>query len=542
MKKHLYRHGTRFTHQSQAIPGSKQVPNTAGGYAYKISDWDLLKRFLILGTEGGTYYISERKLTADACAATIRCIKEDGKRVVSEILDISHKGRAANNDYAIFALAMCAGTGDKETRRAAFEALPKVCRIGTHLFHFAAFAEQFRGWGRGMRHAVSNWYNSKSPEALAYQLVKYQQRDGWSHRDLLRLSHARPVDETHNKLFSYAVSGITIPRDSVDKTYVPDDVPAIINGAERIKECKDAKEAAEMIVPYSLPRECVPTELLKESAIWDALLQDMPLTAMIRNLGNMSKVGLLVNGKWDVIEQVCNRLTDVEIVHKARVHPIQILAALVTYSSGKGFRGRGSWETVGDVIDALNKAFYLAFDNVEPSGKTICVGIDVSGSMHNEQIVGLSMLSCHQAAAVMSMATYRSEKRVGTMLFDTTCHDIGMSRDDRLDSLVRRISSIAGGGTDCALPMKWALQENFKGVVYDAFVIYTDSETWAGYGHPQQWLDEYRRKVNPDAVAVIVSMACNQFSVGDPEDAGVLQVVGFDTGTPNAISEFLKGF
>src|SRR5206468_7656002 len=52
----------RITPQSQPIPGSTQVPNSAGGYSWAVDDWTRFDRFLILGAEGGTYYIAERDL------------------------------------------------------------------------------------------------------------------------------------------------------------------------------------------------------------------------------------------------------------------------------------------------------------------------------------------------------------------------------------------------------------------------------------------------------------------------------------------------
>src|SRR5438445_12992 len=76
-----------------------------------------------------------------------------------------------------------------DTRSAALAALPRVCRTGTHLFRFAEDVKAFRGWGRGLRRAVGDWYAGKEPGELAYQLTKYQRRNGWSHRDLLRLTH-----------------------------------------------------------------------------------------------------------------------------------------------------------------------------------------------------------------------------------------------------------------------------------------------------------------------------------------------------------------
>ena len=103
---------TKVTPQSEPIPGSNQVPNSAGGHSFEVDIWTRLNRFLILGTEGGTYYIRQKELTEKNAKSIKKCIFEDGKRVVDTVLDISDTGRAVKNDPALFVLAMCAGLGD----------------------------------------------------------------------------------------------------------------------------------------------------------------------------------------------------------------------------------------------------------------------------------------------------------------------------------------------------------------------------------------------------------------------------------------------
>src|SRR5579859_1947774 len=140
---------TKQTPQSQPIPGSKQLPNSAGGYAFPVDDWKRLDRWLILGSQGGSYYAREQRLTVENADAVIRCIQADGLRTVRRIVEISDSGRAPKNDPAIMALALAITYGDPATRQAVAEALPRVCRIGTHLQHFADFVDSQRGWGRG---------------------------------------------------------------------------------------------------------------------------------------------------------------------------------------------------------------------------------------------------------------------------------------------------------------------------------------------------------------------------------------------------------
>ena len=149
---------TASTPQSQPIPGENQVKNNAGGYVYQADAWKVLDRFLILGTEGGTYYTSQEKLTKENAKNVLDLIAKDGQRVVARVVEISEGGRAPKNSPALFALALCISYGDAATKRAAATALPRVARIGTHLFEFVEYATHMRGWGRVLREAVSTWY------------------------------------------------------------------------------------------------------------------------------------------------------------------------------------------------------------------------------------------------------------------------------------------------------------------------------------------------------------------------------------------------
>jgi 60 kDa SS-A/Ro ribonucleoprotein len=122
---------------------------------------------------------------------------------VNRIVEISHSGRAPKSDPAIFALALVATHGSPQAKALAFQYLNKVCRIGTHLFHFAEYVNSLRGWGRGLRSAVGSWYVGREAGDLAYQAVKYQQRDRWSHRDLLRLAHPKAPTPEHEAVFRW---------------------------------------------------------------------------------------------------------------------------------------------------------------------------------------------------------------------------------------------------------------------------------------------------------------------------------------------------
>jgi 60 kDa SS-A/Ro ribonucleoprotein len=540
---------TKSTPQSEPIPGSNQVPNSAGGYTWELDDWARLDRFLILGSEGGTYYVGERKLTQDNAACVARCIAADGIRTIDRIVDISMTGRAPKNDPAIFSLAMAAKLGDEATRRHAYAALPKVCRIGTHLMHFAEYAQGFGGWGRGMRRAIGAWFNGRPASELAFQLAKYQSRDGWSNRDLLRLAHPRAASPSHDRLFAWAVKG-ELPDGAKD-----DPALELIVAMDELRKLDDVLAGAKLIREKKLPRECVPTEWLKFPEVWDALLAAMPMTAMIRNLATMTRVGLLTQSSH-ATNHVIGQLRDASRIKKARVHPIAVLAALTTYKSGHGARGverdgSRAWQPVAKIVDALDAAFYASFDAVEPSGKRMLLALDVSGSMGCGAVAGVPNLTPRVASAAMSLVTAATERDHAFIAFTAAAHGYGgqfgggesgittlsISPRQRLDDVVRAIDKLPMGGTDCALPMVWAQKHR---VDVDTFVIYTDNETWAGSVHPAQALRAYREARGIPAKLVVVGMTSTGFSIADPADAGMLDVVGFDTSTPPVIADFAR--
>jgi 60 kDa SS-A/Ro ribonucleoprotein len=535
---------TKTTPQNLPIPGSTQVPNSAGGFAWQLNDWDRFDRFLILGSEGGTFYAGERDLTVECAEVIRRCIAADGVKTVSRIVDISEAGRAPKNDPAIFSLAMAAKLGDELTRRAAYAALPKVCRIGTHLMHFAEYAQAFGGWGRGMRKAVGAWFNARPADELALQLAKYQSRDGWSNRDLLRLAHPRAASPSHDRLFAWAVKGEMPDGASDDKAL------ALIVAMDELKKIDDVTAAARIIREARLPRECVPTQFLKFPEIWEALLEAMPMTAMIRNLATMTRVGLLATGSA-ASQKVVAQLGDANRLKKARVHPIAVLAAMTTYKSGRGVRGQETWNPLGKIVDALDAAFYASFGVVEPAGKRMLLALDVSGSMASGAVGGVPNLTPRVASAAMALVTAATERDHTFVGFtaapggyggqfgggESGITPLAISPRQRLDDAVNEVARHPMGGTDCALPMIWAQKHRID---VDTFCVYTDNETWAGNVHPAQALRAYRDARGIPAKLVVVGMTSNGFSVADPNDAGMLDVVGFDTSCPPVIADFAR--
>ena len=533
----------------QREPASaEQRPNHAGGYSFVLDDRARLDRFLILGSEGGTYYVAPRALTIANARCVERCLAADGPGSVEQIARVSEHGRAAKNDAAIFALAIAAGHADASTRAAALAAIPRVCRISTHLFQFIDAVQHFRGWGRGLRRAVARWYVDKDPRALAYQVVKYRQRVGWSHRDVLRKAGGAigPHSLEHEALLRYIVDGLAgFDHDRVIRrgeqqvgygTLAREQLPALILAVDELERTHDPREAAALIREHRLTHEMVPGQLKGSPEVWAAMLEGMPMTAMIRNLGKLTEVGVLAPFSA-ATQHVVAQLGAADKLAKARIHPLAILTALRIYARGRGHRGKLSWTPVSAIVDALDQAFYACFETVEPAGKRTLLALDVSGSMGAGEIAGLPGISPAVGSAAMAMLTLAREPQVETIAFSTRIEPVKLQRKAALDQVVRQLAAIPMGGTDCAQPMLWALERKLP---VDTFVVYTDNETWHGQIHPHQALQRYRDQMGLAAKLIVVGMTATEFSIANPDDAGMLDVVGFDTAAPALMAAFSR--
>jgi len=517
-----------------------QVRNHAGGFVFALDAWKRLDRFLVLGVDGGTYYQSERALALENARCVVECLDLDGARTVATIVAVSTSGRAPKNDAAIFALALASAHADLATRRAALEALPLVCRTGTHLFQFATAVQSFRKWGRGLRRAVARWYLDAPIDRLVYQCLKYRQRDGFSHRDLLRLAHPTPKSDTQRSLFRWVSGdGLAAFGEPTTKGAIPsaDNLPESVIAFESLQHATTEEEVLRSITTHRFTHEMLPTEWKRSARVWDALLRDMPMTALLRSLAQLTTVGLLTKGSL-AAEFVVGRLTDATVLAKARVHPLAVLAARLVYAQGHGVRSSSTWTPVSEVVAALELAYERAFRSIVPSGRRFLLGLDVSGSMDCGVVGGVPSLTPRLASAAMAMATLRTEPACATLGFSHQLVQVPITAAHSLDEVVRRMRAIPMGGTDCALPMIHATTTKTP---VDVFVIYTDNETWFGNVHPYQALRRYREATGIPAKLAVVGLTATEFSIADPTDSGSMDFVGFDSAAPAVLSDFARG-
>ena len=232
-------------------------------------------------------------------------------------------------------------------------------------------------------------------------------------------------------------------------------------------------------------------------------------------------------------------------------HAIHALAALESYRAGQSRRALRDWEPEPARLAELEARFYAAIPAVVPTGARTLMAIDVSGSMEIGQVAGVPGLTPRLTTAALALVASATEKQHGFVAFTRAplgyggrfgggasgLTPVAIPAEARVEQIVYQLARMPFGGVDCALPMRWALEQH---LLVDLFVIYTDVETWVGEVSAAQALAAYRAATGIRAKLAVVGMLARRFQVADPNDPDMLDVVGFDLHTPLRLAQFAR--
>jgi 60 kDa SS-A/Ro ribonucleoprotein len=134
--------------------------------------------------------------------------------------------------------------------------------------------------------------------------------------------------------------------------------------------------------------------------------------------------------------------------------------------------------------------------------------------------------------------TARVEENWEIMGFGHDFVKLPITPKQRLDDVIKTMSHLPFGSTDCSLPMQYAQANKLK---VDVFHVYTDNETYHGRIHPHQALVQYRHQSSINAKLAVIAFSATEFSIADKSDAGMMDFVGFDSAAPNLLADFARG-
>lgn len=506
------------------IPGreSEMVMNDAGGFAFDDGPFGMLYRFVILGIDNGTFYVSPTTLSQRLMLAFKEYFREGSSEVpmdkrVERFMQLIHYGvkngmriRNVLSAYAIGTTMM-----PSEHRHIAYKPFNEIIRTGSDLLYFMSYVRSLgRGVGKGLRRAISRWYNSRDFEWVDYQMAKYTSRQGFHQRDVIRLAHPAPESDKLSAVFKYLVHGGEPP--SFSRFY----------HIKRLEKVHDLDELMSIVDKHNLSWEMIPTDPWHGiPEFWIEMLNRLPWLAFLRHLRRYVNMWTLMRDRTGLNKAIerLNRM-NVDAYH---VHPGRIFDA---YFALNAF-------AFTELTDALKGAFFRGFEKSDAKDISIGIGLDTSGSMffHHEfdkaiAIAGILEKAFGRVEPVFFKSNAYVPKLTMPMSKLAFFGPFNAYSKERLRSL-----GILVGNTNAAASVEHFTNNGSK---HDAIVILTDEQSWKGE-HLSVAFKEYQKKVNPDAKLIVVSFSPGGRTLTDPKEKDQVTVTGWTPDIVDLVSNFV---
>jgi 60 kDa SS-A/Ro ribonucleoprotein len=648
--------GPKTTKPTEVIPGreDEMTDNRGGGIGFKVSDDDLTTRYAILGTGSG-YYTTGKSNTTEMVNEILRMVQEgNGFNVLKVVSAVYKDGRAKSQTPVLTMLAILCRSEDLELRKASWLVVTEL-RTQSHLLEFIDLYKncgKTSGWGSLPKRMINTWITNKGARDLLYQAFKYLSRNGWTLRDVMRKSHIKPTSLSPDKqvvlkaIASYG--GKTVKEDTVDteeQSYrdlttaeafdravtfakglkesdhtIDDEIVSYIEAIGFLKGCTECNpelvdKIVELVYDHNMTFEFLPSWARSNKKVIRSLLLSKdgktvrtPMMALIRNLGiwtshrvfNKSDEGDSLDE--DLVNLVVQKLTNIEVIKRARIHMAALLIAYKQYKTGRGLKGKTTWVPIPQLVRALHDAAMVAGTNSVPFNGPTEFDIDASGSMTTPMGVLPCMNSAEAAACLVlpvfkTMKTdeakvflfssagckdkpkssrysyYSSYDRVGlypahfdkTMGFeaatkatqrsDWSTTDISLPIEERLSDFKKAFKRLAKSDqqkyTFARQINDQLVMNEIRSRMYDEndsllwlphnFVFVTDNDVNTGKRHPSQALHEYRQVTGIPARMAVIATQSSRTTVADPKDNGQMDFVGFDGQLPRFLTDFLNG-
>ncbi|WP_103106328.1 TROVE domain-containing protein [Brevibacillus reuszeri] len=476
-------------------PQPPTTKNKEGFSAYTRSLEEQYVQTLLTNTLGNTFYTDQNQMIEEATQLHHEIAKENPHFMAKAIVFARNEGFMRLQP--LFGLALLS-----LYRPDLFSTVfLQVVRIPSDLSDFLTILQSM-GRGEGGR-AVKRQVNRFLANVSEYWALKYNGRGrGYSLGDVIATAHPKPIDLKQQALFRY------LRGHEVNKALLPQ-----IEAVEKLKQAKTENEQIEWIQTGKLPYETVTSAIKPTKAIWEALLYQMPVFALLRHLQALTRTGVFEDQSH--LDYAVKRLTDRQALEKTKILPFQFAKAFKQIEHP-------------ELRDALRVAVDLTFDNLPELGEKTAIFLDISGSMSGDYL---------QIGSVFALALYKKTKGNSLFwLFDTNVVD---AKPSRFDSILSQADKIrARGGTDTGAPVRKLTQERR---LVDQIIIITDEQQNSGSPFYRELLN-YRSVVNPHVKAFIVDIAPYRHAMVPPQDEKTFYIYGWSDTVLSYIAQAAAGY
>ncbi len=468
---------------------------------------------LLTNTLSNTFYVSDKELAKQTVEILTKMAQKDAEFLAKALVYARRNGLMKLAPVVGLAVLSANESGKKVNFRKVFHHVVKTPDDLREFVSLCRTKAVRKGLGGEARDAVKRWLQHLSE----YHAVKYgsANSEGITLRDIIRMAHPRPVSDAQRELFGWLVKGWA------DVGPKPSPTSPQVWALETLKRATSEKEVIRLVEDYKLPWEVVVPSVKKMTPeIWKMLLKDMPYMALLRQLNTMERNGLFADK--DVAKAVAAKLSDPENVKRSKQLPFRF------------FNAHNAFTGIQVVRDAIVSALEQSFENTDKLDGRVCIANDISGSMSSLASDKGTARYC-DIAGLLASALFKKCDDVILLPFDTSAHEVKVSRHDSIMTIANTISR-SGGGTSLGAPIQYL--RNHKDKV-DVFIGLTDNESWVGHGFLTEW--EAYKKISPNAKAFLINIAPYRDFVAPAGYPDVYYISGWSDSVLKYISLTLNG-
>lgn len=488
----------RIRPATEAFEGS--VPTAEGMQVKAVDQLTELRRYLVLGVYSNFYHDQGEIIKKFESLVTDLLETRDYRMICSAIemaQEIYDNSYYLDLDTVLYFFVLVSQS--RIYKQYTFAFIPKL-RNGSHFLLFMKLLDMKRGWGRGIRASVQEWYERQGT-GIYWQLMKYSKRWGISHKDVVFKAHPKLDAQVFNTIMGNA------------------DVPDLVQAVQEAQNVNtEQARVIELIRQFSLTHEMVnPVHLSKK--VWQILIEESPnFHAVLWNLGKWTAQEVLSK---DIKQQVLTA------IQRGTRHMNVFDYIKAYYRYGNGFGKNFRWEPDREILRTLEQSFLNAVENLNfQVDARVTYAVDISGSMtwgaFSSQPTKFGV-SASTAAATVLYTLLRTTPDHRVLSFDTEAQPFPVTAGMNLTEIRNLCERANGGGTDHSSVIRYLLKNN---VDTDVLVFLTDNEQTTGYNMGDM-IKRYEQQVGHKVKVINIAMVPANFTAAYA-DHGVFEIAGFD--------------
>ena len=373
-----------------------------------------------------------------------------------------------------------------------------------------------RSFGTLPKRLIQKWFKKRSDAAVFRASVGQSP----SLADIVKMVHPKPATPSRAALYGYLIG----------RTYDAEQLPELVRAFEAFKR-GETREVPD--VPFQM---LTALELGQDE--WCAIARQASWQTTRMNLNTFARHRVFERGGVGVA--LAQRLSDPELVRKARVFPYQLMMA---------YRA-ASQDVPRMVRESLQDAMEHAIENVPTIPGRVYVFPDISGSMHTP-VTGYrqgstTQVQCIDVAALVAAAIVRKNREAEIVPFESKAIEYDFNPRDSVMTNAKRLTNLPCGGTNCSAPLALLNRRKAKG---DLVIYVSDNESWVDaphHGHMgggatetmAQWAQFKARNKGARMVCIDIQP---YGTTQAKERHDILNIGGFSDQVFNVIAEFAAG-